>query len=128
MDSDRWDRGGLRYVGRDKYAARLLSDLSDGDVRVLSVVAEAPSIQGAERVAELPKYRSITEEAGRSKGTLNLGEAIPEMPSDALRMACANLVARGLLKDWGVGRLGTTAMEFFVATPSARWFLDWIKG
>jgi hypothetical protein len=43
-------------------------------------------------------------------------------------MICSELMARGLLRDVGVGGWGGgTFMGYFEATESAKWLLDWIS-
>lgn len=44
----------------------------------------------------------------------------------ALRLACSELVARGLLHDAGVGKWNAQAMKFFVTTDLAVWFSEWL--
>jgi hypothetical protein len=43
----------------------------------------------------------------------------------SLRLACSELVARGLLHDEGVGRWDSTAMTYFIATDLAAWLANW---
>jgi hypothetical protein len=46
----------------------------------------------------------------------------------ALRLACSELTARGLLRDEGVGRWDAIAMNYFVSTDLATWLQNWLIG
>jgi hypothetical protein len=112
-------------------AARLLSELSELDVHLLSVAATAPAcgppFDGL-RVTELEQDPPVVDDISRDTfKPVDICKAIPSATRAALRMSCAGLMARGLLKDEGVGRYGGVAMRFFVPTESASWFLGWIK-
>jgi hypothetical protein len=103
-------------------ATRLLADLSDLDVAVLSAAASAP-------ICEAPfnglRVVSLSPRALGGGVTL-LGGVVSGAPERLLRLACSELVARGLLHDEGSGRLSVGSMEYFVATELGYWFLDWL--
>ena len=112
-------------------AAQLLAELSDIDLQVLVLIAEAPECGepfGGLRIAfldeETPRSDGISRE---SFHPLNLLEALPRLSNLAIRMACSRLAARGLIRDDGIGRFGGIPMRFFVANSSAYWFLEWAK-
>jgi hypothetical protein len=42
-------------------------------------------------------------------------------------MICSELVARGLMRDIGIGRYGSKAMELLTSTDLAKWLIDWIS-
>lgn len=42
-------------------------------------------------------------------------------------MACAELTAKGLLHDEGIGRWDTGSMMYFVPTDLAEWLSGWIS-
>ena len=112
-------------------AARLLTVLSDADVEVLAAIASAAPcgkpFEGL-RVAELEQERPVDDKIPRDTfQPLILTQALPRMSRVAIRLCCSDLLARGLLKDEGVGRWGGIAMRFFVTTEGAYWFLDWIN-
>ena len=112
-------------------AARLLSVLSDADVEVLAAVANAPAcgkpFEGL-KVAELELETTVDDKIPRETfKPVILTESLPKMSRMAIRMCCSDLLARGLLKDEGVGRWGGVAMRFFVATEGAHWFLKWTQ-
>jgi hypothetical protein len=103
-------------------ATRLLGDLSDLDVAVLSAAACAP-------VCEVPfeGLRVMTLSSRTLGGGATLvGSVVSGAPEHLLRLACAELVARGLLHDEGTGRLSVGAMEYFVVTELGQWFLAWL--
>lgn len=107
-------------------AVRLLSDLEDIHVEVLEIALNAPPLIGA--FEGLPVVGLASAHGDVSSGTtpLRLGDALPSYSEPALRMACAELSAKGLLQDEGVGRYGAGAMKYFVVTDLARWFSEWL--
>ncbi|MFN7730089.1 MAG: hypothetical protein ACK5P7_13100 [Bdellovibrio sp.] len=112
-------------------AAHLLAALSDADVEVLTSIALAPPcgkpFEGL-AVAELELENPVDDKIPRDTfKPLILTETFPKMSRMAIRLCCSDLIARGLLKDEGIGRYGGVAMRFFVATEGAYWFLDWIR-
>ena len=73
-------------------------------LRVVSISERASEMDGRERRAPVV-----------------LKERLSSWPLEMLRFAASELVAKGLLHDEGVGRLGMQAMECFVATDTAHW-------
>ena len=57
---------------------------------------------------------------------LVLEEKLNAFSPPMLRSAVADLVSKGLLHDEGVGRYDTRAMQYFIATDTARWLAGWI--
>lgn len=119
-DPTKWDES--------EAAARLLTELTDFDLEVLGSIVQAPvcgkPFEGL-RVAELDS--SEEELKADTFHAMKLRETITGASPAALRMACAHLVSRGLLKDEGIGRMGTGGMRYFIANDTAFWFLKWIK-
>jgi len=107
--------------------ASLLADLSDIHIDVLLAVMDAPQ-QGepfsGQKVATLLRSRGDRD---AKAAALPLAEKFPGYDVAVLRMACSELIAKGLLHDEGVGRLNTKAMEFFISTDLADWFVAWIR-
>lgn len=104
-------------------AVRLLAELEDIHIDILKEAL--PADRGAElepRVADLLP----TDQAGVITVTHLAGD-LPQYQPVILRMACAELAARGLLVDYGVNRLNDRAMSSFVATDLARWFKSWLQ-
>jgi len=107
-------------------AVRLLGDLEDVHLEVLGVAFAAPSdTKGFEGLRVITIATSpFPDDSGN--GPLALSDALPHYGSPALRMACAELMARGLLHDEGIGRWDLDAMQCFVPTDLADWFAAWI--
>ena len=108
-------------------ATRLLKDLEEIHVRVLSFSMTAPicnSPFGGLRVVALTDNPHGDENQQRPT---SLAIEFPGYSVAALRMICSELVAKSLLYDEGVGRMDTKAMEYFVATELAKWFINWIS-
>lgn len=107
-------------------AVRLLSNLEDIHIEIIVAALDAPttgSFPGL-RVVSLAAESLEDEEQNKTVSLLTL---FPHYGSAALRMACAELVAKGLLHDEGIGRLGTVSMVYFVPTDLAEWFASWIR-
>lgn len=109
-------------------ATRLLGDLEDIHLSILNAGLAAPV--GTEAFSGMRVFALKTH----PEQSLLDGLAAPlinELGSQysvvALRMACSELTARGLLHDEGVGRWGSVAMTYFVATDLASWFADWLR-
>jgi hypothetical protein len=108
-------------------ALRLTGTLEEMHFRVLGAVMSAPVLgepfNGLRVVALEPQ---VQEGASRSMA-MDLNAALQEYDLATLRLACSELVARGLLRDEGVGRIGTKAMNYFVATDLAQWLDGWLS-
>lgn len=103
-------------------AARLASQLSDLDVAVLAAAARAPLCE-----APFNGLAVVTMFQQNVGGDVTLLQALfPGVPDRALRLACATLVAHGLLHDEGAGRLSVGAMDYFVITDLGKWFFEWL--
>lgn len=105
---------------------RLLADLEDIHVEVLQVALAAPPLHGAFEGLPVVCLPSARSDVASEATPLRLTEALPHYSELALRMACAELAAKGLLHDEGIGRLSIKAMSYFVATNLARWFTQWL--
>lgn len=104
--------------------ASLLKDLTETHVVILEAAWQSPVCEGSFkglRVVTLHK-----EEKAFGASSLPRQDALASVKAEGIRMACSELVSRGLLLDEGVGRLDTSAMEFFVLTDLGKWFLDWL--
>jgi hypothetical protein len=108
-------------------ATRLLADLEDIHMSILSAALAAPegmNAFGGVKVVALKSQAGETLLDGLSAPLLN--ELGNQYSLISLRLACSELVARGLLHDEGVGRWDTTAMTYFVATDLATWLANWL--
>lgn len=104
-------------------AVRLLADLEDIHLDVLRISLQpSPSRPeaGNRRLVDLLSPGSQDE-----RGGLHLLEELPDYSAAALRGACAELTARGLLLDAGAGMWGV--MLFFSPTELAVWFTEWLS-
>jgi hypothetical protein len=109
-------------------AARLLGDLEDIHMSILSAALAAPEGMNAfagVKVVALKSHLVETLLDGLSAPLLN--ELGSEYSLISLRLACSELVARGLLHDEGVGRWDSIAMTYFVATDLATWLANWAR-
>lgn len=109
-------------------AVRLVSELEDIHIEVANTALSAPpcdkAFEGLQVVTLTPSSNQDRDLAGNSP--LLLSDALPHYSSAALRMACAELMAKGLLHDEGVSRWDMGAMQYFVATDLARWLQEWL--
>jgi len=108
-------------------AVRLLGELEDIHVEVMSVaLAATPSDKVFEGLRVISIASSpIGDDSG--KGPIALAGALPQFEMPALRMACAELLAKGLVQDEGIGRWDYVSMEYLVPTELADWFARWIS-
>jgi hypothetical protein len=107
-------------------ATRLLADLEDIHMSILSAALAAPKGMNAfaeVKVVALKSHAGETLLDGLSAPLLN--ELGNQYSMISLRLACSELVARGLLHDEGVGRWDSTAMTYFIATDLAAWLANW---
>ncbi len=113
-------------------ACRLLGDLSDLHIQVLSVF-EYVKKHDAENHGELTVSDrwSNSEDFDNDKRKRvrrpDLRPHFPSLSNSAILMICSELVSKGLLHDIGVGRMEVGAMEIFVATDLAKWLMEWIS-
>jgi hypothetical protein len=109
-------------------ACRLIGDLSDIHIRVLQ-----KSIEVGESSHFLEGLRGVTfcdkfSHWGNSRDKIaDLRSFFPTLTNSAMSMICSELVARGLMRDIGIGRYGSKAMELLTSTDLAKWLIDWIS-
>lgn len=106
-------------------AVRLVSELEDIHIEVITAALTAPpceeTFNGLQVVSLVPSGQDSI-----SHSALLLSSVMPNYSSAALRMACAELTAKSLLQDEGIGRWDTKAMQYFVATELASWLQQWL--
>lgn len=109
-------------------AARLLADLEDIHMSILSAALAAP--EGMNAFAGV-KVVALKSQPGETLLDGLLAPLLNELGNQysliSLRLACSELVARGLLHDEGVGRWDSVAMTYFVATDLATWLSNWTR-
>ncbi|MBW8014936.1 MAG: hypothetical protein FVQ82_02030 [Planctomycetes bacterium] len=106
-------------------ACRLLADLTDMHIKILQEALKAPKCEAYnnQRIILLTNYYE-----GISNGPTDISPYFPELHIAVLKMACSELIAKGLLHDAGIGGYADSggAMELFRATEMAQWLMDWI--
>ena len=108
-------------------ATRLLKDLEEIHIRVLTLSMSAPICDSPFDGLQVVTISSDPHGDSNQQRPTSLTQAFPEYSVGALRMVCSELVSKSLLYDEGVGRMDTKAMEYFVATDLAKWFINWIS-
>lgn len=107
-------------------AVRLVSELEDIHIEVANTALSAPHCEKAFDGLRVVTLASPSNQDSAGNSPLLLSDALPHYSSAALRMACAELTAKGLLHDEGIGRWDMGAMQYFVATDLARWLQEWL--
>jgi hypothetical protein len=107
-------------------AASLLDSLSELQVEILVYaqrLSPCAAIGGTDRVFTLAEKPFGPAADAPPK----LQSSFSTVPTPALRAACSELIARGLLYDEGLGRTDVGAQEYFAFTDFAEWFIGWIS-
>ena len=108
-------------------ASKLLSELSEAHIKILvfakNVDPCGEPFKGL-KVFSIDKHIEKRNNGGPypplvTKVTSNTNPSV-------IKMLCSQLIAQGLLKDEGIGRWKTEAMELFILTKMGEWFLSWI--
>lgn len=107
-------------------AVRLLSDLEDIHIEIIVTALGAPTAEGVFSGLRVVSLAAKPLEGEKQNTPVSLLALFPHYGSAALRMACAELTAKGLLHDEGIGRLGVGSMVYFVPTDLAEWLSSWI--
>jgi hypothetical protein len=109
-------------------AVRILSDLSELHVKILTVAVEAPKCSDRFEGLRVVTFRNDKNADKELQiPPLDLRTAFPHLSELALRMCCAELLAKGLLHDEGVGGLVTPSFLYFITTELGYWFIQWIQ-
>lgn len=104
-------------------ATRLLADLADLHIKLLKIALGVPKCKG---VFDNLQVFTLTVIGMPENGPTDIRHLFPELSIAVLEMACSELIAKGLLRDEGLGRFDTKSMEYFTATEMAQWLMDWI--
>jgi hypothetical protein len=107
-------------------AVRLLGDLEDVHLEVLGLALAAPALAKGFEGLRVISIAASPFRDDNGNGPVALSDALPHYGTAALRMACAELMAKGLLHDEGIGRWDLGAMQYFVPTDLSDWFAAWI--
>lgn len=114
-------------VTQAEVALRLVGELDDLHIKILKTALLAPIIPNffdGRRVITLAAKPATTP---GGKTSLQLAHVFPDVPVTTLRLACSELVSRGLFQDEGIGRWDLGVMEYFVPTDLGAWLYGWIK-
>lgn len=108
-------------------AIRLIGELEDIHIAVLNTALHAPLAP-----SPFDGLRIVTIARSPVFGTdgstpPKLQDVFANYPESMLRLVCSELVAKGLLRDEGIGRWDTKGMEYFVPTELAGWLYTWIR-
>lgn len=106
-------------------AERIMASLDEIHVQVLLEAINASEGSGVWKgTSPISLHESLKNSP---EDLISLTEKLPIYPPEMLRLACAELLAKGLIHDEGVGRIGTKAMCYFVASDLGIWFASWLK-
>ena len=109
-------------------ALRLVSDLNDLHVQILRAAVEAPVCdEPFSNLSVICLERSDSERHKTGVPPTDISSLFPKIKQSTLQFHCAELMAKGLLKDEGTGRFDTGALVFFAATETANWLFDWLS-
>lgn len=108
-------------------AVRLLSDLEEIHIEIIATALNAPVSEGPFAKLRVISLAARPIDSDEKNSPVSLLTSFPSYGTAALRMACAELVAKGLLHDEGIGRLGVGSMTYFVPTDLAEWFSGWVN-
>lgn len=107
-------------------ALRIVDELDPIHFKILKEALSAPEcgspFDGLEMVTV--KGTNTADDSKNGRRPLILAEKLPDYPIEAIQYAISELISKGLLHDEGVGRWGTGAMEYFIATDTARWISE----
>lgn len=118
----------IRPIDWDKAETilRLLALLNETHINILKQAIETPICEAPFdnlRVVCLEESSKM-KHIGISPSSLIIEN--PNIDSQILKFHCSELISMGLLRDEGIGRLGTTQLTYFVATPMAIILFDQI--
>ncbi len=102
--------------------------MTDEHITILLLAATAPICHSPFEGLRVIKISDRHFGKKEDEGPKLISDDLHQMPLKFQRLLCSDLVSSALLKDEGVGRTGTKAMELFVITDLGEWFLEWIKG
>jgi len=107
-------------------AVRLVSELEDIHIEIANTALSAPPCDKGFDGLRVVTLAAPSNQDSAGNSPLLLSDALPHYSSAALRMACAELTAKGLLHDEGIDRWDMGAMQYFVATDLASWLQEWL--
>lgn len=108
-------------------AVRLLSSLEDIHIEIIAAALRAPTAEGSFSGLRVISLAAKPIDSEKINAPVSLLASFPCYGAAALRMACAELIAKGLLHDEGIGRWDMGSMMYFVPTDLAEWLSGWIS-
>lgn len=108
-------------------ASRFLNDLSDLHILVLKEAVTTTPCSTPFTGLRIICFKSTPVGYDSQYPPKILVNELSSYSELALKMACSELMSKGLLYDEGVGRWDTKAMEYLAPTELADWFIDWIS-
>lgn len=108
-------------------AVRLLSSLEEIHIEILTAALNAPTAEGAFAGLRVISLAANPIDSDKKNSPVSVLTLFPSYGTAALRMACAELTAKGLLHDEGIGRWDMGSMMYFVPTDLAEWLSAWIS-
>ncbi len=115
-------QGGRDWEDADT-AVRLLGDLSDIHAAILREASNAPLCGLPFENMRVISLAAQEIEPAAGNRPVMLFDALSDYSPLALKMACSELTARGLLHDEGIGRWSLGALQYLVPTELTSWFL-----
>jgi hypothetical protein len=109
-------------------ALRLVADLDDVHAAVLRAVKQAPVCDGPFAGLRVVSIGASQDWAADLKQPpARIETLLPGFSMLTVQMACAELVARALLIDEGLGRMDTRGMELVRLGDLGAWLLGWLS-
>ncbi|BCE03456.1 hypothetical protein [Marinicellulosiphila megalodicopiae] len=105
-----------------EFAFRILSSVEEVHLKILKSITEARQFNGK----RLVRLRSNGQRLAGEILPDSLTSLFPKLSLDKLTLICSELIAKGLITDEGIGHLSGGAMDCFVPTELADWFLEWV--
>lgn len=108
-------------------AIRLVGELDDIHIEILNAAFLAPLQPAPFDYLRVVTIAPTPLPTASGKPPPQLKEIFPDLSDEILRLICSELVAKGLLKDEGVGRWDTKGMEYFTTTTLTHWLFSWLR-
>ncbi len=114
-------------IGEAIDAVDLLSDLNDIHIEVLRAALNAPLCNdGVFEGLPVVAIKGMRDDDKNPSVPTMLEKRLPDYNTEMLRIACAQLVSKGLLHDEATARATLPGMQYFIITDAGKWFVDWI--
>lgn len=114
--------------GEAETALRLVAELSELHVHILKAAINTPEC--GKPFAGLKVICTNSKDAERHSKEVppnDISKMFTDVSESILKLHISELIAKGLLKDEGIGRYDTAGMIYFIPTEMASWLLRWIS-